>query len=190
MDETGVMLSKLNSIMVRVGKGDLQGYRGAGVTRQRITAIECISGDDKHLPPVIIWPAIIDRSNWTTYHTPGWHHACSNTGHADSLISLQWLKLVFNPQTKERARQKPRILICDGSGRTRRSKSWGIALKTTSSFVAFFLIPPTSSNPVTSECLAHWRPRIASNLNVCIEVVHRQLPKSILHRSKLRRGVH
>ena len=29
---------------------------------------------------------------------------------------MEWLKRVFDPQTKERAKQKPRILICDGFG--------------------------------------------------------------------------
>jgi transposase len=29
---------------------------------------------------------------------------------------LQWLKLVFDPQTKERADHKPRVLIRDGIG--------------------------------------------------------------------------
>jgi hypothetical protein len=31
-------------------------------------------------------------------------------------MALQWLKLVFNPQTVERANQKPRVLICDNFG--------------------------------------------------------------------------
>ena len=51
-----------------------------------------------------------------TYHTPGWHYACSEGGYTDCYISLQWLKLVFDPQTKERANRKPRVLIYDGFG--------------------------------------------------------------------------
>lgn len=65
---------------------------------------------------MIIWPASTHRANWTTYHTPGWHYSCSDTGYTDSYLSLQWLKLVFDPQTKERANGKPRVLICDGFG--------------------------------------------------------------------------
>lgn len=34
----------------------------------------------------------------------------------DSKISLEWLKRVFDPQTKARAHHRPRILICDGFG--------------------------------------------------------------------------
>ena len=91
-------------------------YKGAGVKRTMVTAIECISADGRSLPPLIIWPASTHRSNWTTYPTPGWHYACSESGYTDSKISLEWLKRVFDPQTKARAHQKPRILICDGFG--------------------------------------------------------------------------
>jgi hypothetical protein len=116
MDETGVMLSMLGSVKVLVGKDDPRDYRGAGVKRTMVTAIECISGDGRSLLPMIIWPATTHRSNWTTYPTPGWHYVCSESGYTDSKISLRWIKRVFDPQTKQRANQKPRILICDGFG--------------------------------------------------------------------------
>ncbi len=81
-----------------------------------MTAVECVSADGRYLNPMIIWPASTHRSNWTTYPTPGWHYAYSHSGYTDSYISLQWLKLVFEPQTRERASQRPRVLICDGFG--------------------------------------------------------------------------
>jgi hypothetical protein len=66
---------------------------------------------------MIIWPATNHhRSNWTTFPTPGWQYACSKSGYTDSKTSLEWLKRIFDPQTKERANQKPRVLICDGFG--------------------------------------------------------------------------
>jgi hypothetical protein len=116
MDETGVMLSMLGSVKVLVGKDDLRDYRGAGVKRTMVTAIECISANGRSLLPLIIWPASTHRSNWTTYPTPGWHYAYSENGYIDSKISLEWLKRVFDPQTKEQANRKPRVLICDGFG--------------------------------------------------------------------------
>jgi hypothetical protein len=79
-------------------------------------SIECISASGEYLDPMIIWPASTHRSNWTTYPTPGWVYACSESGYNDSYISLQWMKQVFDPQTKARAGQKPRILIFDGFG--------------------------------------------------------------------------
>ncbi|KAF2647032.1 DDE-domain-containing protein [Lophiostoma macrostomum CBS 122681] len=116
MDEIGVMLSMLGSLKVLVGKDDLRAYRGAGVKRTVVTAIECISAAGRSLHPLIIWPAATQRSTWTTYPTPGWHFACSQSGYTDSRISFDWLRLVFDPQTKLRAAGKPRILICDGFG--------------------------------------------------------------------------
>ncbi|TKA24784.1 hypothetical protein B0A54_17548 [Friedmanniomyces endolithicus] len=116
MDETGIMLSKLHSVKVLVRTGDDRGYRGARVKRTTITAVECISASGEALDPMIIWPASTHRANWTTQSTPGWYCAYSDGGYTDSYLSLQWLKLVFDPQTKERANRRPRVLICDGFG--------------------------------------------------------------------------
>lgn len=116
MDETGVMLYILGSVKIVVNKDDPRDYRGAGVKRTMVTAIECISANDKSLLPMIIWPATTHRSNWTTFPTPGWHYACSESRYTDSKISLEWLKCVFDPQTKGMANQKPRVLICDSFG--------------------------------------------------------------------------
>ncbi|KAK2668016.1 DDE superfamily endonuclease domain [Fusarium oxysporum f. sp. vasinfectum] len=116
MDETGVMLSMQSCVKVLVGKDDLRDYRGARVKRTTVTVIECISADGRYLDLMIIWPASTHRANWTTHHTPGWHYACSESGYTDLKISLEWLKRVFDLQTKERANGKPRVLVCDGFG--------------------------------------------------------------------------
>jgi hypothetical protein len=116
MDETGVMLSKLGSVKVLVGRHDVRGHRGAGVKRTMVTAIECISVDGRSLHPLIIWPAVTYRSNWTTHLTPGWHYGFSEKGYNDSKISLEWLTRVFDPQSKGVANGKPRVLISDGFG--------------------------------------------------------------------------
>jgi hypothetical protein len=123
MDETGVMLSMPGSVKVLVGKDDRRKYRGARVKRTTVTAVECISADGRYLNPMVIWPATTHRSNWTTFSTPGWQYAISESGYTDSKISLEWLKRIFDPETKERANKKPRVLICDGFGTHETSKS-------------------------------------------------------------------
>jgi hypothetical protein len=156
MDETGVMLSKPNSIKVLVSKDNPQGYRGARVKRTTVTAIECVSGDGKHLDPMIIWPASTHRANWITHPTPGWHFAYSDKGYTDSFLSLQWMKLVFDPQTKERANQKPRVLICDGSSAlTRPSRFKSSVSRTTLSCAACHPTPPINLNPAISRFSDH-----------------------------------
>jgi hypothetical protein len=63
MDESRVMLCMLGSIQVLVSKDDPRDYRGAGVKRMMVTAIECISANSRFLLPMIIWPATTYRSN-------------------------------------------------------------------------------------------------------------------------------
>jgi hypothetical protein len=116
MDEIGIMLSMLGSVKVLVGKDDGRDYRGTGIKRTMVTAIECVLASGEYLNPMIIWPASTYRSNWTTYSTSGWFYALSETGYNDSFISLEWMKQVFDSQTKARANGKLRILICDGFG--------------------------------------------------------------------------
>ena len=63
MDEIGVMLSMPGSVKILTGRNDTRDCRGAHVKRTTVTAIECISGDGRYLPPMIIWPATTYRSN-------------------------------------------------------------------------------------------------------------------------------
>jgi hypothetical protein len=79
-----------------------------------VTAIECISTDGTYLKPIVIWLATTHRSNWTTYNAPGWHYVCSESGYTSSKMSLKWLERVVDPQTREQANDKLRVLICDG----------------------------------------------------------------------------
>ena len=71
VDETGILLSILNSLNVLAGRHELKTHRGTRVKRTLITAIECISADSRYLKPLIIWPATTHRSTWTTHPTPG-----------------------------------------------------------------------------------------------------------------------
>ena len=95
MDETGVMLSKLNSVKVLISIKNRRGYRGARVKRTTITAIKCVSADGRYLNPIVIWPVSTHQS--ITHSNPGWHYTFSDSGYTNLYLSLQWLKLVFNP---------------------------------------------------------------------------------------------
>jgi DDE superfamily endonuclease len=116
MDETGILLSFQTSRKYVVHKDDSRKFRGAAVKPTLVTTVEYISADGKYLLPLIIWPATTHRSHWTTHKTPGWHYACSPSAFANSAIMLDWYRWVFDPQTKQRANHRPRILINDGFG--------------------------------------------------------------------------
>ena len=96
IDETGVLLSVLNSLKVLVDRHELKTHKGAGVKRTLITVIECISTDGQYLHPLIIWPAVIHRSTWTTHPTLRWHYSHSDSGYTDIAISLYWIQHVFD----------------------------------------------------------------------------------------------
>jgi len=112
---TGISYSSsaLTPVDDEVGKDDIRDYKSAGVKRTTVTAIEYISGDSRSLLPIIIWPATTHRSNWTTFPTLKWYYTCTEFGYTDSKVNFEWLKRVFNPQTKEQADQKPQVLISD-----------------------------------------------------------------------------
>jgi hypothetical protein len=103
IDETGVLLNVLSSLKVLVSKEDLTNYRGAGVRRILITAIECISADGRFLAPLICL-AYFHTSEHLDHPPPGWHFACSKTGYTDTQISLYWMQHVFDPS---KAGKKP-----------------------------------------------------------------------------------
>ncbi len=81
-----------------------------------MTALECISADGRCLDPLIIWPAATLRSDWSLHPTPGWHFGCTETGYSNGKTVLDWYHKVFDPQTKDRANGRPRVLINDGYG--------------------------------------------------------------------------
>ena len=114
MDETGVLLSVLTELKVLVHSAELRKFRGVGTKRTLITAIECFSMDGRVLNPLVIWPAETHRVNWTTFPTPGWRYGLSESGYNNGIISLEWIKGTFNPQTKDRAKGSLRLLIADG----------------------------------------------------------------------------
>jgi hypothetical protein len=63
IDKTEVMLFIPGSVKVLISKQDIRDYRGARVKRITVTAIKCISGDNKYLNLIIIWPASTYQSN-------------------------------------------------------------------------------------------------------------------------------
>jgi hypothetical protein len=47
IDETEIMMSKLGSLQVLVGRDNPRDYGGAGEKRTMVTAVECISDDSR-----------------------------------------------------------------------------------------------------------------------------------------------
>lgn len=115
-NKAGTLLSMPNTVKVVTSKNNKRGRRGARIKRTSITTVECVSADGRYLNPMIIWPALTHRANWTMHDVPGWYYALSDKDNTDSYISLQWLKSILDPETKELANGNPRVLFGDGFG--------------------------------------------------------------------------
>jgi len=59
MDETGVMLSDLDTVKVLIARGGKEQRRGRALKRTITTAIECVSVGGRVLPPLIIFPGTV-----------------------------------------------------------------------------------------------------------------------------------
>jgi hypothetical protein len=103
MDETGVLLSVLNSLKVLVSKDDFRKHRGATVKRTLVTSAECISADGRPLHPLTIWPAAAHRSSGTIAPPPDGILPAPKQAIRTQKSSLYWVQHVFDPQTRDRA---------------------------------------------------------------------------------------
>ena len=80
-----------------------------------VTAIECICADGTVLPPYVIFKGMNIMTNWiTSKNTAQWRFACNSKVWTSNEVGVDWLKLHFEPLTRNKANGGGRVLICDG----------------------------------------------------------------------------
>ncbi|KFY29173.1 hypothetical protein V491_00149, partial [Pseudogymnoascus sp. VKM F-3775] len=80
-----------------------------------ITAIECVDAAGGALPPMVIFKAQNTNSGWIPEGTPpNWRFSTSNSGWTSNSHGFEWLRMVFEPESRVKSRDKPRLLIMDG----------------------------------------------------------------------------
>ncbi|EDN94559.1 hypothetical protein SS1G_10433 [Sclerotinia sclerotiorum 1980 UF-70] len=80
-----------------------------------ITAFECVNAAGKALSPIIIFKAQNTNSAWIPKDTPqSWQFSTSTNGWTSNSHGLEWLKRVFEPESKKVSGDRPRLLIMDG----------------------------------------------------------------------------
>jgi DDE superfamily endonuclease len=66
---------------------------------------------------MIVFKGKYMNSGWLPADTPrNWHFTVSENGWTSNQIGLEWLIKIFEPQTREKAGNQPRLLIADGHG--------------------------------------------------------------------------
>jgi DDE superfamily endonuclease len=117
MDESGFGVGESQNTRVLISINVKQKYKAVAGKQEWVTVLECIDAAGGSLTPMIIFKGKNMNSGWLPSQTPrDWHFAVSENGWTSNEIGLQWLIKVFEPQTREKARGQPRLLIVDGHG--------------------------------------------------------------------------
>ena len=85
-----------------------------------MSAVECICADGTEIAPLIIFKGQNVLQSWIPQEVLNkWHFSANTKGWTSNLHGLEWLKRVFEPQTRAKAtlsngQLQQRLLICDG----------------------------------------------------------------------------
>ncbi|KAM4061942.1 DDE superfamily endonuclease [Hirsutella rhossiliensis] len=109
-DETGFQMESLQrreSLPVLTQPGN----------REWVTVIESINCQGWALPAKVIFQGKLHQASWYESGVPDdWHIAVSENGWTSDDLALNWLKEVFDPNTRRRTVGTHRLLILDGHG--------------------------------------------------------------------------
>lgn len=95
-----------------VSEDTIRAYLHANNKGKVVTAIECGSMDGQFLNPLIISPIGAEK-NQTLDHVLSCHHDQSSNGYLDREVTINWVRNIFEPQTRALANGRPRFLISD-----------------------------------------------------------------------------
>lgn len=117
MDETGSSIGTIQGRHVVVDTTAENKYELEIGRQEWVTCIECICTDGSSLSPTIIFKGTKPLAKWIPESTEGaaevsWK--ASENGWISNDLAVQWLREVFEPQTREKANGGRRLIICDG----------------------------------------------------------------------------
>jgi hypothetical protein len=115
MDESGFGVGTSQTNRVVVDATMRTHWKVVPGRQEWVSVIECISANKRVLPPLVIFKATTIDSTWSTNpHVSDWRFSASAKGWTSNIHGLQWLQQVFEPETREIANGRPRLLIADG----------------------------------------------------------------------------
>ena len=116
MDETGFSIGQIDASRVLINKELRIKYQASPGRQEWVTAIEAICPDGTAIPPLIIFKGDSVLAQWISSDDipDDWRFDANSKGWTSNLHGLEWLRRCFEPSTREKAKGKPRLLICDG----------------------------------------------------------------------------
>lgn len=115
MDETGFAVGTTQSTRIIVDSTQKSSWKITPGKQEWITAIECVNAAGGSLSPMVIFKAKNTNSGWIPENTPAnWRFSTSNSGWTSNSHGFEWLQTVFEPESRQKSKDKPRLLIADG----------------------------------------------------------------------------
>jgi len=113
--DTGFSIGTMESTHVVVDATLRTKHQAHPGRQEWISMIECLCGDGTMLPPLGIFKGQNVLQSWIPDEViDKWFFSANTKGWTSNLHGLEWLKRVFEPQTRTKADGKQRLLICDG----------------------------------------------------------------------------
>ena len=115
MDETGFAIGSMDSTRVIVDSTVRTHWKAMPGRQEWVTVVECICADGTAISPFVIFKGKRVLDNWIPQSlTSNWSFSASMNGWTSNSLGLAWLEDVFEPATRNKAKGKTRLLICDG----------------------------------------------------------------------------
>jgi len=117
MDETGFNIGDYEARNVVVDTSVQSHYQAQSGRQEWVTTVECICVDGSWVPPLVIFTGETFVKQWVPKDfDPSWKFSNTIKGWTSNEHGLKWLKLCFEPATREKADGRYRLLILDGHG--------------------------------------------------------------------------
>jgi DDE superfamily endonuclease/Tc5 transposase DNA-binding domain len=117
MDETGFNIGAMQAGRVVVDMTRNVNYKKHPGRQEWVTVVESICADGTVIPPLVIFKGEKLSVNQIPTHVDDeWRFSCSNEGWTNDELALEWLRRCFEPATREKAANEPRLLLLDGHG--------------------------------------------------------------------------
>jgi len=117
MDESGFSIGTIEATRIIVNATLGTRFQGNPGRQEWVSVVECICADGSAISPMLIFKGETISTAWYPDNIPDdWKVSCNSRGWTSNEHGVHWLRVCFEPQTREKARGRKRLLVCDGHG--------------------------------------------------------------------------
>jgi hypothetical protein len=115
MDESGFSIGTMESTRIILDSTLRTRHQAHPGCQEWVSTVERICADGTILPPHGIFKGKTVIQNWIPARVINqWFFSANTKGWTSNIHGLEWLKRVFDPTTRTKAKGEYRLLICDG----------------------------------------------------------------------------